>query len=201
MAELPASLSGSQRLQSVSVSCAYVQVSVAPGALGGPAMQACRFRRVRPPLHNTGLISAQWSLRRQLVNCRCALSCQYLQHLHDMVLETQLTISARPCIFSSMIVTPRCRADLWRCSNSGRTNLSQVTLTAEHIESASLQSLLLEGCSGTVTFGALPALQKLELTSRHLPMPDSIADLRALQKLVRPGYLAAWSCSCSGGRY
>ncbi len=65
------------------------------------------------------------------------------------------------------------------------TNLSQVTLTAKDIEAASLQSLHLEGCSGSVTFGALPALRKLELTGRHLPVPDSVARLTALQKLVR----------------
>ena len=60
-----------------------------------------------------------------------------------------------------------------------------MSIAAEGIESATLQSLLLEGCSGSVSFGVVPALRKLELTSRHLPVPDSIANLHALQKLVR----------------
>jgi hypothetical protein len=35
-----------------------------------------------------------------------------------------------------------------------------------------------------VGFGALPALRKLELTSRHVAIPDSVACLGALQKLA-----------------
>ena len=70
------------------------------------------------------------------------------------------------------------------CTES--TNPAQVRkLRAAGLSSGSLQSLLLEGCSGVVSFGALPALRKLELTSRHVAIPDTVARLSALQKLVR----------------
>ena len=47
VAELPASLSRLRRLQTLAVACGYVPMTAAPSALGGPALQACRFKRVR----------------------------------------------------------------------------------------------------------------------------------------------------------